>query len=229
MIVMIVEDEKTSRFLLHKILSTSGYDVIEAWSGTEALKKLREGEKPDVIISDIMMPVMDGLSFVQHLKDDPELTDIPVILCSALHDKETVMRAGKLGVKHYITKPLIADNIIEQVRKIIENPDPVTDGEHSGSTLHDIHPQEKSPPPVDEFVAGLSDRVTIIIGYAGSGAIEDVQSKAALLASDAKEKHHDQLAAIAAKIAKAVEDGKFSQEGSELLDRLEKIAGRIKK
>ena len=228
MIVMIVEDEKTSRFLLHKILSTSGFDVIEAASGNEALNKLREGGKPDLIISDIMMPIMDGLTFIQHLKDDPELSDIPVIFCSALHDKETVLRAGKLGVKHFIVKPLIADSIIEQVQKVIENLGPETDGEHSGSTIHDILPQKKSP-PVDEFVAGLSDRVTIIIGYAGSGALEDVQSKAAELASDAKEKRHDQLAGIAAKIEKAVEDGNFDKEGSELLDRLEKIAGRIKK
>jgi len=229
MIVMIVEDEKTSRFLLNKILSTGGYDVIEAGSGNEALKKLREGGKPDVIISDIMMPVMDGLSLVEQIKDDPELSDIPVIMCSALHDKETVLRASKLGVKHYITKPLIADNILEQVRKIVENLEPVNGGEHSGSALHDINPGEKSAPPVDEFVAGLSDRVTIIIGHAGSGALEEVQSKAADLALDAKEKHHDQLAGIAAKIEKAVEGGNFDKEGSELLDRLEKIAGRITK
>ncbi len=226
---MIVEDEKTSRFLLHKILSTGGFDVIEACSGAEALNKLKEGGKPDLIISDIMMPFMDGLTFVQHLNDDPELSDIPVILCSALHDKETVLRASKLGVKHFIVKPLIADNIIEQVQKVVENLGPETDGEHSGSTIHDVNPQEKSPPPIDEFVAGLPDRVTIIIGHAGSGALEDVQSKAAELASDAKEKHHDQLAGIAAKIEKAVEDGNFDKEGSELLDRLEKIAGRIKK
>lgn len=227
MIVMIVEDEKTSRFLLNKILSTGGYDVIEAGSGNEALKKLREGEKPDVIISDIMMPFMDGLSFVQHLKDDPELSDIPVIMCSALHDKETVMRAGKLGVKHYIVKPLIADNIIEQVQRVVESQEPVTDGEHSGSTRHDNHRRGKILPPVDEFVAGLSDRVTIIIGYAGSGSLEDVQSKAAALAIDAKEKRHDHLAGVAAKIEKAVEDGEFDQKGSELLDWLEKIADRI--
>jgi CheY-like chemotaxis protein len=125
--ILIVEDDRTSRFILEKLLSSRGYEVTASPGGHDALKKLADGLRPDLIISDIMMPSMDGLELAKRISEDPELKDIPIMLCTALHDRETVMNAAKLGIHHYIVKPLEAERVIAQVESLLDERVPVVE------------------------------------------------------------------------------------------------------
>ncbi len=125
--ILIVEDDRTSRFILEKLLSSRGYEVTASPGGPDALKKLADGLRPDLIISDIMMPSMDGLELAKRISEDPELKDIPIMLCTALHDRETVMNAAKLGIHHYIVKPLEAERVIAQVESLLDERIPVVE------------------------------------------------------------------------------------------------------
>ena len=77
--VLIVDDDRDIREALGELLADEGFAVEAAWNGAEALKRLRAGLRPNVIILDLMMPVMDGLAFRAVLKETPELARIPVI------------------------------------------------------------------------------------------------------------------------------------------------------
>jgi CheY-like chemotaxis protein len=77
--ILIVDDDRDIRELLGELLTDEGFEIEAAWNGAEALKRLRAGFRPHVIILDLMMPVMDGLTFRAEQKLSPELAAIPVI------------------------------------------------------------------------------------------------------------------------------------------------------
>jgi two-component system cell cycle response regulator len=115
--ILVVEDDKVSRVLLLRILADDGHDVVEAPTAVKALKLMEEEEEPpDLIVSDVMMPFMDGFEFAAKIREDGRLKHIPIVLCTALADRNTVMRAAKLGIRHYIVKPLAADKVLEQIK-----------------------------------------------------------------------------------------------------------------
>jgi twitching motility two-component system response regulator PilH len=127
--ILIVEDDKTSRFLLEKILSAHGYDVLKASCAKEALDLLKEGQRPDLIISDVMMPNMTGIEMARKIRENPEIKDIPIMLCTAVHEKETVIEAVKLGIHHYLVKPLDAEKLIRQIEDILPEDGPTQDND----------------------------------------------------------------------------------------------------
>jgi CheY-like chemotaxis protein len=77
--VLIIDDDRDTREALGELLADEGFVIEAAWNGAEALKRLRAGFRPHVIILDLMMPVMDGLAFRAEQKQDPEFAGIPVI------------------------------------------------------------------------------------------------------------------------------------------------------
>src|SRR4029450_7804636 len=87
-LILVVEDHDSARTALTKLLSSTGYDVIEAHNGSDALAKLANGPRPDLILLDLMMPVMDGWEFLQRQRRDWHLCTIPTIVVSgvASHD-----------------------------------------------------------------------------------------------------------------------------------------------
>ena len=122
-LILIVEDDKTSRFLLEKILHAHGYDAVTASSGVEALRILNDGRRPDLIISDVMMPNINGLEFVRRVRENPDISDIPIMLCTAVHDKDAVIQAAKLDIQHYVVKPLDADKLVAEIERILPKND----------------------------------------------------------------------------------------------------------
>ncbi len=101
--VMIVDDEFTIRELVEMTLD-SDYEVIKAENGLDALQKI-DGNMPDLIILDIMMPQMDGFEVCKKLKSDEKTKHIPIIMLTAKHELEDVKRAIKTDVDEYVTKP----------------------------------------------------------------------------------------------------------------------------
>ncbi len=116
--VLVVDDDAGIRDYLDSLLSLEGYRVEAVPGGVEALARLENGLKPDVVILDIMMPGMDGIETLAQLKEkDPEL---PVIMLSGVGQTATVVRAMKAGAYDYIDKAFDADELQLAVEKALE-------------------------------------------------------------------------------------------------------------
>lgn len=115
--VLAVDDSKTIRKIVAKAFSAYDCIVKEAENGIEGLSMVNS-EKPDLIILDITMPMMNGSEMLAKLKGQPGLKDIPVIMLTAESGKENVMQIVKMGVKDYMVKPFKGEQLIERVMKI---------------------------------------------------------------------------------------------------------------
>ena len=102
--ILVVEDSKTQARWLGMLLKQQGYQTNVAYDGREAMEVLA-GSVPALVITDIMMPVMDGFELCRRIKGDERLRDIPVILLTALSDPSDVLHAIKCGADNFITKP----------------------------------------------------------------------------------------------------------------------------
>jgi serine phosphatase RsbU (regulator of sigma subunit) len=102
--ILIVDDEPFNVDYLEQELEDSGCKIFSATNGQEALEKVRS-ETPDLILLDIMMPVMDGFEVLSHLKADPSMRDIPVIVISANSDLQSMVKGIQLGAEDYLPKP----------------------------------------------------------------------------------------------------------------------------
>jgi len=116
--VLAVDDSKTIRKIVSKAFSNYDCEVLEAENGIEGLSTASR-EKPDLIVLDITMPVMNGVEMLGKLKGQPELKDIPVIMLTAESGKENVMQIVKMGVRDYMVKPFKGEQLIERVMKIL--------------------------------------------------------------------------------------------------------------
>ena len=112
--VLLVEDNEVNRYLVRFLLEKGGFRVITADNGREAIELARR-ERPDLILMDIQMPVMDGFEATVQLKADAELRAIPVVALTAYampHEREQAMAAGCVG---HIEKPIDTRTFVEQV------------------------------------------------------------------------------------------------------------------
>jgi DNA-binding response OmpR family regulator len=113
--VLVVEDEPDTVTLLKYILRNAGFNVMGALSGSEALKKCADN-KPDLVMLDLMMPDMDGWETYRYLR---QMCDVPVIIISAVGNKEDVVRALRLGVDDYVTKPFYNAEVIARAQAVL--------------------------------------------------------------------------------------------------------------
>jgi CheY-like chemotaxis protein len=111
--ILIVEDDISIRDSLAQLLVYEGYDVIGASNGQEGLESVKIS-KPCVILLDLMMPVMDGWQFSDHLNADPDLSRIPVIIISA-HEKVSEI-SKDLRAQGFVKKPINVDQLLETVK-----------------------------------------------------------------------------------------------------------------
>ena len=114
--VLIVEDNPINAKLLAVNLEKVGYKTVVANTGREALDRLDHDNEIELVISDIMMPEMDGLELLTKMKENEKYKDIPLIVSSSLADMDTVRKAARLGCHHYITKPLKVTDLLQKVR-----------------------------------------------------------------------------------------------------------------
>jgi two-component system, chemotaxis family, response regulator PixH len=102
--ILIVDDMQCELDLMAEYLTRSGYAIITAMNGEEALTKVSE-IKPDAIVTDWMMPKMGGLDIARQLKKHPETAAIPIVICTAKIRDVDRLWAKKQGINNYITKP----------------------------------------------------------------------------------------------------------------------------
>ena len=116
--ILVVDDEADIVSTVEYRLKFNEFDVITAANGKEGLEKT-EKEKPDLILLDINMPVMGGHEMLEHLKNHPELKDIPVIMLTAFSDARDVAKAAELGVADYITKPFDFTDLMAKISNVL--------------------------------------------------------------------------------------------------------------
>ncbi len=115
--ILIVEDEEELLDLLEKRLSQEGYEVATAKDGKEGLAKIKE-MNPDLVLLDIVMPVMDGFEVMEAMNKDEEMKKIPIIIISNSGQSVEIDRALKLGVKDYLVKVYFTpQDVLEKVKK----------------------------------------------------------------------------------------------------------------
>jgi putative two-component system response regulator len=117
--ILIVDDEEANLRLLTQWLVPLGYDIELASNGEEAVRKARAG-RPDLIILDIMMPVMDGYEACRLIKAEPESANIPVIMVTALHDMESKLKGLSVSANDFLSKPIDQAELAIRVKNLLK-------------------------------------------------------------------------------------------------------------
>lgn len=119
---LIIDDSSVMRKIVERSLRQAGIElseVMEAGSGVEALAAL-QSKKPDLILSDINMPAMNGLEFVKKLQDFDNMKDVPVVMITTEASESHVVEALSYGAKGYIRKPFTPDQVKEHVLPLVK-------------------------------------------------------------------------------------------------------------
>jgi DNA-binding NtrC family response regulator len=115
--ILVVDDEESSRIGLSKILDKSGYKVLTAENGKEALEKLKE-EDFDLVITDMKMPQMDGIELLKEIKQSK--SRVGVIIVTAYGEVDSYLEAMNLGAFEYLNKPIKVDELKKVINKVLE-------------------------------------------------------------------------------------------------------------
>jgi len=122
--VLVVEDRAETRRPLAKLLRSEGYNVLTAVDAYSAGATIRN-ERPDLILLDVGIPPMDGLTMLSLLQDDPQVRQIPVVIITGHENENTVARAQQLGVKDYLLKSQFTpEKLLETVKNNIRHQPP---------------------------------------------------------------------------------------------------------
>lgn len=117
--ILVIDDSSTNIVLLNAVLMQNGYEVITALNAKEALHLL-EKEIPDLILLDLLMPEISGFDFLEKIKHDEKLKNIPVVIVSAVGTKENIHLTHEMGAVNFITKPIDIDQLLATVSQLLE-------------------------------------------------------------------------------------------------------------
>ncbi len=115
--ILVVEDSPSELELISHFLHESGYKVIKATGGREALEKL-ELEKPDAIITDVVMPGMSGFELCRSLKKNPATQKVPIVICSSKNQEIDRLWAMRQGADAYVTKPYTREELLRAIKSV---------------------------------------------------------------------------------------------------------------
>ena len=119
--ILIVEDQEDNRMIMRDVLSAAGYELIEAVNGKDGISRA-QSDRPDLILMDIQMPVLDGYEATRQIKADPNLKSTPIIAVTsyALSGDEAKARAA--GCDGYVSKPFSPRQLLARVREYLPDP-----------------------------------------------------------------------------------------------------------
>lgn len=123
--VLVVDDDQSIQRVLVQTLQLEGYEVATASDGVEALESL-QGQLPDVVILDVMMPKLDGLDVLKRMRADERTQTVPVILLTARSSQEDIWEGWQSGVDYYMTKPFDVEELLRFLSHVL-NPAPEPD------------------------------------------------------------------------------------------------------
>ncbi len=117
--ILVVDDEHDVVTFLERALTSEGFEVLSAYDGIAAVD-IAETDKPDVILLDIMMPMMSGYDVCRQLKANPQTKSIPVICVTSAQNKEAREKSRAAGAQALLVKPFVAQELVAQIRRHIE-------------------------------------------------------------------------------------------------------------
>ena len=117
--ILVVDDEEPIREIVTSMLANAGYECKQAGSGLEALAILESGEQFELMLSDLMMPELDGIGLLERTKE--KFPDMPVVMVTAVHDISVALAALRNGAYDYLLKPFERDQLLAMVRRALEN------------------------------------------------------------------------------------------------------------
>lgn len=115
--ILVVDDDPDILEALIEILAAEGFDVLAARHGQEALAQFST-RPPDLVLLDLMMPVMDGWEFASHMRKNPDWADVPILVLSA--DRNVGMKAREIGAIGYLSKPFELSSLLEVVTRSLD-------------------------------------------------------------------------------------------------------------
>jgi two-component system cell cycle response regulator DivK len=133
--VLVVDDYPDAREMYAEYLQYSGFDVIEAGNGMEALERALDSA-PDIILMDLSLPVMDGWEATRRLKADPRTAQIPVVALTGHALAGISEGAKKAGCDAFVTKPCLPDELVKEIRKVLESGAGAAARKNRGSGKH---------------------------------------------------------------------------------------------
>jgi DNA-binding response OmpR family regulator len=117
--ILIVDDEPSIIVALQFLMEQNGYETLVAFSGEEAMEAVAQ-HRPDLILLDIMLPVVDGFEVCQRVREKADWTDIRIVLVTALDREANVAKGLALGADAYVTKPFANAALIAKVKELLE-------------------------------------------------------------------------------------------------------------
>ena len=174
--IYVCDDEPLALLILRRIFLRAGYDVRTFSDGSELVSAITEEGSPDLIVSDVMMPILDGFGLCSLLKSRPETAWIPIVLATSLSDVNTSIRAARAGADGYFVKPIDPAAICECVEDLLEKR---AGAQVVSGPLHHTTPVSSPRDRADSLSAQLhadgNGDVVIIILPPG-GKVEDVEA-----------------------------------------------------
>lgn len=121
--ILIAEDSPPNRKILAHLLEKLGFNVVACEHGAEAWEKMQDGkiERLVAVISDIMMPNMDGLALLKNIRSEEKFKNLPVVLVTAVSEKDYIVQAKDLNVNGYILKPVTFQRVTTKLRELFPN------------------------------------------------------------------------------------------------------------
>lgn len=116
--ILLADDEEDIKTVVKMFLESQGYEVVTAYDGLDALEKA-SSEKPDLILLDIMMPLLDGFEVCKKLKENEQTAKIPILILSAAAHIDSVNRGLKAGAVDYIIKPFEPEKLREKIEQVL--------------------------------------------------------------------------------------------------------------
>jgi len=116
--ILVVDDDPNLRVLLRQMLALRGFEVAEAEDGQDALNIILE-VKPDAVVLDVMMPIIDGITVCKRLRSQPETAHLPIIMLSGKTQQEAIDEGLQAGANKYLCKPIPMAELIEHVRDVL--------------------------------------------------------------------------------------------------------------
>lgn len=117
--IIVADDDRIVRRIVVAKLSGLGYEVREAEDGQEALDLLEGGDVPDLLITDSLMPRLNGLELVRSIRKSPDLSTLPVIMLTSRQSERDIIEGLESGLDDYVTKPFSPDELVARVRTVL--------------------------------------------------------------------------------------------------------------
>ena len=115
--VLVVEDFEDNRFMMRRLLEMSGYRVVEAVNGQQAVETARR-ERPDIILMDLSLPMLDGLAATRRIREQDRLSRVPIVAVSAHDSADFHAEALAAGCDEYVTKPIDFDHLVQLLNRL---------------------------------------------------------------------------------------------------------------